>query len=81
MEREEKFIARLQQPEQPAIAKIRFREHVPTATNTRATIKQKQKQKLTAGNQPARSLLASGPAGTHGHIFFQCQELCFFSFR
>jgi hypothetical protein len=26
-------------------------------------------QKLTAGNQPARSLLASGPGGTSGHIF------------
>jgi hypothetical protein len=37
-----------------------------------------QKQKLTAGNQPARSYLASGPAGTHGHIFVQCQDLCFF---
>jgi hypothetical protein len=36
-----------------------------------------QKQKLTAGNQPARSHLASGPAGTHGHIFVQCQYLCF----
>jgi hypothetical protein len=30
--------------------------------------KQKQKQKLTAGNQPARSILAPGPAGTHGHV-------------
>jgi hypothetical protein len=40
----------------------------------------KHKQKLTAGNQPARSHLASGPAGTHGHIFFQCQDF-FFSFR
>jgi hypothetical protein len=39
-----------------------------------------QKQKLTAGNQLARSLLASGPAGTHGHIFVQCQDLCFFPF-
>jgi hypothetical protein len=38
----------------------------------------KQKQKLTAGNQPARSHLALGPAGTHGHIFVQCQDLCFF---
>jgi hypothetical protein len=36
-----------------------------------------QKQKLTAGNEPARSHLASGPAGTHGHIFVQCQDLCF----
>jgi hypothetical protein len=42
-------------------------------------IELKQKQKLTAGNQRARSHLASGPAGTHGHIvFFQCQDLCFF---
>jgi hypothetical protein len=35
-------------------------------------------QKLTAGNQPARSLLASIPAGTHGHVFVQCQDFCFF---
>jgi hypothetical protein len=45
----------------------------------------KQKQKLTAGNQPARSIQVLGPAGTHGHIFVQCQGLCFvlfcFSFR
>jgi hypothetical protein len=34
-------------------------------------------QKLTAGNQPARSHLASGLAGTNGHIFVQCQDLCF----
>jgi hypothetical protein len=40
----------------------------------------KQKQKLTAGNQPARSHVASGPAGTHGHIFVQCQDLCFVLF-
>jgi hypothetical protein len=33
---------------------------------------QLQKQKLTAGNKPARSHLASGPAGTHDHIFVQC---------
>jgi hypothetical protein len=32
---------------------------------------------LTAGNQPARPLLASSPAGTHGHIFVQCQDFCF----
>jgi hypothetical protein len=38
-------------------------------------------QKLTAGNQPALSILAPGPAGTHGHIFVQRQDLCFvFSF-
>jgi hypothetical protein len=42
--------------------------------------KQKQKQKLAAGNQPARSILAPGPAGTHGHIFVQCQDLCFVLF-
>jgi hypothetical protein len=36
-----------------------------------------QQQKLTAGNQSARSILAPGPAGTHGHIFVQCQDLCF----
>jgi hypothetical protein len=24
--------------------------------------------------------LASGPAGTHGHIFVQCQDICFFFF-
>jgi hypothetical protein len=41
---------------------------------------QKQKQKLTAGNQTARSLLASGPAGTHGHIFVPCQTFVFFPF-
>jgi hypothetical protein len=40
-------------------------------------ISRKQKQKLTAGNQPARSHLASGPAATHDHIFVQCQDLCF----
>jgi hypothetical protein len=42
------------------------------------TFSQKQKLKLTAGNQPARSHLASGPAGTHGHIFVQCQTFVFF---
>jgi hypothetical protein len=36
-------------------------------------------QKLTADRQPVRSLLASGPAGTHGHIFFFSLDLCFFS--
>jgi hypothetical protein len=41
---------------------------------------QKQKQKLTAGNKPARSHLASGPTGAHGHIFVQCQDLCFVLF-
>jgi hypothetical protein len=41
---------------------------------------QQQQQKLTAGNQPARSILAPGPAGTHGHIFVQCQDLCFLFF-
>jgi hypothetical protein len=35
-------------------------------------------QKLTVGNQPARSLLASSPAGTHGHVFVQCQDFCLF---
>jgi hypothetical protein len=43
-----------------------------------AELKQKQKQRLTAGNQPARSHRASDPAGTHGHIFVQRQDLCFF---
>jgi hypothetical protein len=47
-------------------------------TRLHAEWRRKQKQKLAAGNQPARSLLASGPAGTHGHIFVQCQDLCFF---
>jgi hypothetical protein len=42
--------------------------------------KQKQKQKLTAGNQPARSILAPGPPGIHGHIFVHCQDLCFVLF-
>jgi hypothetical protein len=41
---------------------------------------QQQQQKLTAGNQPARSILAPGPARTHGHIFVQCQDLCFVLF-
>jgi hypothetical protein len=41
---------------------------------------QKQKQKLTAGNQPACSILAPGPAGTLGLIFVQCQDLCFVLF-
>jgi hypothetical protein len=41
---------------------------------------QKQKQKLTAGKQPARSILAPGPAGTHGHILVQCRDLCFVLF-
>jgi hypothetical protein len=40
----------------------------------------KQKQKLTAGNQAARSHLASFNSGTHGHIFVQCQDLCFVLF-
>jgi hypothetical protein len=40
---------------------------------------QQQQQKLTVGNQPARSHLASGPSGTHDHIFVQCLDL-FFSF-
>jgi hypothetical protein len=31
-------------------------------------------QKLTAGNQPARSLLTSGPGGTRGHIFVGCRD-------
>jgi hypothetical protein len=34
-------------------------------------------QNRAAGNQPARSLLASIPAGTHGHIIVQCQDLFF----
>jgi hypothetical protein len=34
--------------------------------------------KLTAGNQPARSLLASDPGGTRGHIFVGCRDLCVF---
>jgi hypothetical protein len=37
-------------------------------------------QKLTAGNQPARSLLASSPTGTHGHIFVQCKDFFIPSF-
>jgi hypothetical protein len=41
---------------------------------------QKQKRKLAAANQPACSHLASGPAGTHGHIFVQCQDLGFVLF-
>jgi hypothetical protein len=42
-----------------------------------ASYHSQKKQKFTAGKQPARSYLASGPAGTHGHIFVQCQDLCF----
>jgi hypothetical protein len=30
--------------------------------------------------QPVHSDLASGPAGTRGHIYFHCQDLCFFPF-
>jgi hypothetical protein len=41
------------------------------------SLNQKQKQKLTADNRPARSLLASGPAGTRGLIFIQSQDLRF----
>jgi hypothetical protein len=41
---------------------------------------QKQKQKLTTGNQPALSHPASALAGTHGHIFVQCRDLCFVLF-
>jgi hypothetical protein len=37
-------------------------------------------QKLTAGKQPARSHLASGPAGTQGRLFVQCKDLCFVLF-
>jgi hypothetical protein len=42
------------------------------------TVQSRTEQRLTAGNQPARSLLASSPAGTHGHIFVQCQDFFFF---
>jgi hypothetical protein len=41
----------------------------------------KQKQMLTAGNQPARSILAFGPAGTHGRIFFNAKTFVSFFFR
>jgi hypothetical protein len=37
-----------------------------------------EKQKFTAGNQPARSFLASSPAGTHCHRSVQCQYFVFF---
>jgi hypothetical protein len=37
-------------------------------------------QQLTAGNQPARSLLASNPAGTHGHIVVSVKTFVFSSF-
>jgi hypothetical protein len=39
------------------------------------TARQLKKQKITTGNQLVRSHLESGPAGTHGHIFVQCQDL------
>jgi hypothetical protein len=48
----------------------------PRASAALIRKKKKQKQKFTAGNQPAPSLLASGHTGTHGHIFVQCQGLC-----
>jgi hypothetical protein len=35
---------------------------------------------LPATSRPARSHLASGLAGTHGHIFVQCQDVCFFHY-
>jgi hypothetical protein len=44
---------------------------------THSAEQSRAEQKLTAGNQPASSILAPGPAGTHGHIFVQCQDLCF----
>jgi hypothetical protein len=49
-----------------------------SSSQSRSRMNKKQKQELTAGNQPARPHLPSGPAGTHGHIFVQCQDLCFF---
>jgi hypothetical protein len=57
-----------------------FTELLPSNDRHIHRQKQKQKQKLTAGNQPARSILAPGPVGTHGHIFVQCQDLCFVLF-
>jgi hypothetical protein len=46
---------------------------------TKNWIVPKKQQKLTAGNQPARSFLASNPAGTHAHRSVQCQDFCVFS--
>jgi hypothetical protein len=45
-----------------------------------ATELTRKKQKLTVGNQPVRSFLASSPAGTHGHRSVQYQDLCVFPF-
>jgi hypothetical protein len=55
-----------------------FSDNFRTPNSNSLIPRDKQKQKLTAGNQPASSLLASGPAGTHGHIFVQSQDLCLF---
>jgi hypothetical protein len=44
----------------------------------RNCFEQKQKQKLTAGNHPTRSFLASSPAETHDHRSVQCKDLCVF---
>jgi hypothetical protein len=51
----------------------------PSDRVAQLTEQSRAEQKLTADNQPARSLLASSPAGTHGNIFVQCQDFCFFS--
>jgi hypothetical protein len=61
------------------LAGLRWRYSTPPPCG-KDSQKQKQKQKLAAGKQPARSHLASVPAGTHGHIFVQCQDLCFVLF-
>jgi hypothetical protein len=39
--------------------------HSPTGLSTATQFQKQQKRQLTAGNQPARSHLVSGPAGTH----------------
>jgi hypothetical protein len=38
----------------------------------------KQKQKLTAGNQPVRLFVVSGPVGTSEHIFVHSKTNVFF---
>jgi hypothetical protein len=62
------------------LAGSRWRYWTPPSRGYRTTWPEQSRaeQKLTAGNQPARSLLPSGPSGTRGHIFVGCRDLCAF---
>jgi hypothetical protein len=53
----------------------------PFQLSTPATdwLQSRAEQKLTAGNQPARSLLASGPGGTRGLYLLDVETFVFFS--